>query len=138
MVSGIATIVENSHYISDDELQREIRNFYGEKLDDFYFVGEEGFQARWLTEEEDAESPCQINKYCVFIKVATVADCDLGSIVEFQVIDQNEEIIDEAKSPVFVLKRGDFIDVELGSLKLSEEGFVEPLDAYCSEMKPST
>ena len=136
MVAGISTIVENSKYISDDELNDEVRHFYGEKLEDFYFVGEEGFQARWLTEQEDAKSPCQLNKHCVFIKVATIADCEFGSIVEFRVTNQDEETIEQTKSPVFLLEPGNFINVELGSPKLSEKGFVEPLDAYCSEMKP--
>ena len=129
--------IEASQYLTEDEWNESFEFAYGTTLPDFYALGEEGFQARWLTDKEDAVAKCQFNKHCVFIKLATISGCEKGAVVRFSVHNSKEEVISEETTPVFVIKDGEYAVVELGSPKLTTQGFIQPLDAYCSDDLPS-
>lgn len=106
---------------------------YGSKLDDFYFISED-FQGRCLTETEDAENDCRVWEQCVYIKLATIASCEMGAVVKFDVLNSNEKVLSTEESEVFLIKTGEIIEVELGSEKLTQQGYIEPMDAYCVEL----
>lgn len=136
--SLLITIYWIVNTFSDEEYSEaayEFEQIYGSSLDDFYYIGEE-FQGRWLTEVEDKNEPCVINKHCVHIKIASVAHCEKGSVLEFSVLDSNSKVLGTHESEVFMVKKGEIIQLELGSTLLTEKGFIEPLDAYCKDLLP--
>ena len=121
----------------EKEWEKSFIDAYGSTLSDFYILGNSDFQARWLTEKEEAEYGCRWTEHCVILKLATIADCQNGAVVEFDVFDSSDEKIASEKSPVFSIEIGEIAAVELGSVKLNEKGFIEPTDAYCSDSLPA-
>lgn len=141
LLAGAGFLLENTfkaqQFYSDAEWNKKFQDSYGSILPNFYPLGENGFQARWLTEKEDEVAKCQVNKHCVFIKLATISSCEKGAVVSFSVHNSKEQVISEEATPVFVIKDGEYVVVELGSPRLTTQGFIQPLDAYCSEDLPS-
>lgn len=140
MIAGITVAcvwVFNSTLGDDYPYESEVQfeADYGSRVDDFYYISDQ-IQARWLTEVEDKDEPCVINKHCVHIKIASVAHCEKGSVLEFSVLDSNSKVLGTHESEVFMVKKGEIIQLELGSTLLTEKGFVEPLDAYCKDLLP--
>lgn len=129
--------IEESQYLTEDEWNESFELAYGSTLPDFYELGGEGFQARWLTDAEDSKVKCVFQDHCVYIKLATIAECEKGVIVEFAVLTEDEKVITQEKTPVFPMKAGEYVAIELGSRKLTEKGLIEPIDAYCSDVLPS-
>lgn len=123
--------------IEEAQVEDSYIQSYGSSLQDFYSTGSDEFQARWLTKSEESEFDCVISVHCVYIKVATIADCESGAAVEFSVFDSKKNLITVEESEVFLIKRGEFATIELGSKKLTSKGFIQPNDIYCSDHLPN-
>lgn len=130
-------IFDATLYWSEEEWDAEFRNNYGTTLTEYFVLGEEGFMANWLDSQEDKDTKCIFHEHCVHIRLVTIAECDKGAVVDFNVIDANEKVISRNKSDVIWLRPGGYLVVELGSLDLDQHTFVAPTDAYCSENLPS-
>jgi hypothetical protein len=126
-----------SEYLTEDEWNESFELAYGSTLPDFYGIGEEGFQGRWLNPSEEASNLCNFSEHCVFLKLATIAECEKGVVVEFLVFDKDDKQIAQEQTPVFLIKPGQYVDVELGSKRLPKKGFIEPVDAFCSDLPPA-
>lgn len=118
------------------ETEDQFGTLYGSRLSDFYTLGDE-FQVRWLTEKEDLGTPCVVYEYCVIIKIATVADCEIGATLKYAVLDVESKVLSNEESEVFLVKSGEIIQIELGSRLLTDSGSIEALDANCSASEPS-
>lgn len=132
----ILASVLNSSLVPGDDWDQVFYEQYGDSLDSFYYLGENGFQARWLTESEDQLNPCQINEHCVHIVVASIADCPVSARVKFDVEDSKNKSLVTLESEEFIVQKGKTVILELGSSLLTEKGFIEPLDAYCTSTRP--
>jgi type II secretory pathway component PulL len=130
-------LAKSEQYLTEDEWNESFELAYGSILPDFYGLGEEGFQARWLSNKEQSAVHCNFAVHCVFIKLATIAECEKGVVVEFFVFDKDDKQIAQEQTPVFLIKSGQYVDVELDSIKLNEKGFIEPTDAHCSDLLPA-
>lgn len=134
----LAAIYATQNYESVDDLEENdpFLLLFGKQIDDFYYINDE-FQGRWLTEAEDKSTSCREYKHCVFIAVASVANCEKGAVIEYSVLDNSEKVLGTEESSVFLARKGEVVKVELGSKLLTQKGFIEPLDAYCIDEYPS-
>lgn len=140
LLTAFLFVISLANFSSQDDdfavYEYDFEAQYGSALDDFYYLSE-SFQARWLSEKEDDESDCLINKHCVFIKVASVASCEKGAVVKFSVLDGESRVLGTAESEVFLTLTGKIVQLELGSPLLTKKGFIEPIDAYCKGSLPA-
>lgn len=107
---------------------------YEGNLDDFSPVGEELFQARWLSDEEEEARDCVQYDFCSFMEVITLEECINSMEIHYALIGKNEQVIKTLTTVTSAPHPGEKHVVEIGASAKYDFEFFRPDDIKCSDL----
>lgn len=118
---------------TDAQFEKSFVSIYGYPFDDFYGLGEDGFVGRWLNDSEVENRDCLTYDTCNFVELATVTSCSFGFSLEFDLLDENDNVIGHAQTDSSPLRAGELKVLEIGANDDKPFAFLVPQEVRCLE-----
>lgn len=104
---------------------------YGNALATFEDIGEEGFKARWLTEDEEQPLNCETFETCTFIELATINRCKVAVKITFSLLEESDQVVKVEELLINPLEPGVKRTLELGTNTKEDFAYFYPDDITC-------
>lgn len=115
----------------NDAYYRDFAAHYDHSFDTYTSLGVEGFEAKWLTEEEEQKLDCQEFDYCAFMRIATITRCAHALRIDFSLFDEADVKVQSEFIVIDPIEVGQEEIVEIGSNTNKEFATFLPEDATC-------